>query len=599
MAITRVIAFIPWLLGCASLVANAASAQIVRGTVTERGSSTPLSGVLISIERTGAATAGSPPANALTNQQGEFAVRLTGAGEYVLSAKRIGVQRFSTTPFTIAAGETRRLDIELDAISHSLPTVAVVATPMCVRRPEQTSRLASLWDEVRTALLATQITLRDRTINATVYRYVRWLEPEKLSVLDETRTEITGRVSRPFASLSADSLSKVGYWHDSPGESVSYHAPDANVLLSDTFLSEHCFTLEDGNPSARPMVGLAFEPAPSRRLPDIQGTLWVDASTFELHHVAYRYTRMRESDDAHGEVHFARLPDGTWIVRRWFLRMPQYARFTTFETAMAGRPDRGITTTKVHQFVEEGGDVYVPGVHFFEQPAVVTGLVQDSAGATLAGAGVRLAGSPHRQEADAQGAFRFDSLPAGSYTLLVEQPGYAALGMLAANEPVNTEEGVTKNVTLRTANTLDVMSRLCDRKPPAKGRSVLRLIVLNAETQRPMPAAPIHLYWTARVDGRRPTGIQNATDRNGAVVFCDVPGDTELFIRLLSRDLKRGAIAATCVVPRGVAVRRTVALRNSTGLAAAPGPASGNVSASSEEARIGALEQKPEECTDQ
>jgi hypothetical protein len=584
-----------------ALVAPGASAQIVRGTVTERSSGAPLSGVLITVERTtpsGAASPAAVVANALTNRQGEFALRLSAAGEYVLSAKRIGVERSTTPPFTIAAGENRRIDVFLDAVTQSLPTIAVVASPMCVRRPEQTSRLAALWDEVRTALLATQITLRDRTIDATVYRYVRWLEPEELRVVDETRTEITGRVSRPFASLSADSLSKVGYWHDSPGESVSYHAPDANVLLSDTFLSEHCFSLEDGNPGGRPMIGLAFEPAPSRRLPDIRGTLWVDASTYELRHVAYRYTRMRENADARGEVHFARLPDGTWIVRRWFLRMPQYARFTTFETAMAGRPDRGITTTKVHRFVEEGGDVYVPGVHFFERPAVVTGVAQDSSGAPLEGAVVRLAGSPHRRESDAQGSFRFDSLPAGSYTLVVEEAGYRALGMLAVDQSVSTAEGFTQEVELRAASTLDVMSRLCDRKPPAKGRSVLRLIVVDAGSQKPMPAAPIHLYWTARVDGRRPTGIQQATDRNGAVVFCDVPGDTELFIRLLSRDLKRGAIAATCRIGRGEAVRRTVALRNPAGVAAAQRPAAGNPNASSDAARLGEVGQKPVECED-
>lgn len=586
-------------LTCASVVARGVGAQIVRGTVTERGSGTPLAGVVVAAERAPGGQPGSADlVNALTGPQGEFALRLSAAGNYVLTAKRIGVQRATTPPFTLAVGETRRLDIVLDAVSHALPTVAVVATPMCVRRPEQITRLAALWDEVRTALLATQITLRDRGLDATVYRYVRSLEPESLRVLDETRSEFSGRVSRPFVSLSADSLSKIGYWHESPGEIVSYYAPDEQVLLSDVFLREHCFTLvEEADPADRPMIGLAFEPAPGRRRPDIRGTLWLHARTFELQHVTYQYTRMRDGADALGEVYFARLPDGTWIVRRWFLRMPQYARFTTFESAMAGRPDRAITTTRVHRFAEEGGDVFVPGVHFFDRPAAVTGVVQDSAGAPLAGAIVRLAGSPYHREADAQGAFRFDSLPAGRYTLLVEQPGYAALGMLAADEAVTTAEGVVHEVALRAAATVRVMSRLCTGEPPAKGRAVLRLIVLDGKTRKPLPAAPIHLYWTARVDGRRPTGIQQSTDRNGAVTFCDLPGETDLFIRLLSRDLERGAIAAICRVGRGQAVARTVSIRSPEAQAAGDAVTS-RPNATSDAVRLGEVAPRPAECED-
>lgn len=541
--------------GAALLVATSGTlgAQVLRGTVTEATTGQPLLGVLLTVEpaeHVGTPLEGSAAINALSDGTGQFAIRMPAAGTYILSAKRIGVQRFRTTPITVAEGETRRVDVSLEATSHALPTVAVVATPMCVQRPDQAVRLASLWDEARTVLLATQITMGQTTRTATVFRYVRHLEPEDLRVLDERRSDFTGRLSRPFVSQPAESLSANGWWRQL-GETFTYYAPDASVLLSDTFLREHCFRLADGEEGGRTLVGLAFDPAPGRRLPDIRGTLWLDAVSFELERVEYGYTRLPDGAKATGEVRFARLPDGTWIVRRWFLRMPRYARYSTFEDAAFGRPHRTINTFKVHELVEEGGEVFAPGIRFFDQPAAVAGVVEDSTGMPLTGAVVRLAGSPYQREVDADGSFRFDSLPAGAYTLMAEHPAYEALGMPAADQPVETVEGVTRDVTLRATNTMGIMARLCGGETPARGRSVLRMRVLHRETGEPLRRTPMHLYWTERVDGRRPDGIQQLTDASGYVVFCDVPGDAELLLRTLSPDLRQGLVGATCRVGRG------------------------------------------------
>jgi hypothetical protein len=57
---------------------------------------------------------------------------------------------------------------------------------MCRERQEHARWVASLWDEARTALAATQISLRDRLFHGRVNRYVRELDPRSRHVLSES-----------------------------------------------------------------------------------------------------------------------------------------------------------------------------------------------------------------------------------------------------------------------------------------------------------------------------------------------------------------------------------------------------------------------------
>ena len=112
-------------------MANPVAAQVVRGTVTERGSGESLPGVLISLEPTVGGDAAAR--SVLSDATGAYAVRGT-AGSYRLTAKRIGVQRFFSEPFTLAAGETREIGIEMEALVFVLPPVRIVDAGLCVLR---------------------------------------------------------------------------------------------------------------------------------------------------------------------------------------------------------------------------------------------------------------------------------------------------------------------------------------------------------------------------------------------------------------------------------------------------------------------------------
>jgi len=338
-------------------------AQNVRGLVTEQATGTPLAGVLLTLSRDDSAAAA--VATTLTNERGEYTLRAPQPGRYRLGAKRIGVRRFESEVIELVASQDVERNVELEALAFKLPTVTVHSQPLCVRRADQAGRIASLWEEVRTALTATQVSLRDRLVRARVVRYVHVLNAQNLQVEAQRSVRQTdGVVERPFVSLPGDALSRGGYWRVLPNDSITYYAPDADVLLSATFARDHCFGVADGRGERAGLTGLSFEPASGREVPDVRGTLWLDARTFELRLVEFKYSRLPVATgnrNIGGEVHFAKLPSGAWIVERWFIRMPRYTdRPTTRSTGVPGQ--RPIVEYSLTGLIEEGGTVTVDTV---------------------------------------------------------------------------------------------------------------------------------------------------------------------------------------------------------------------------------------------
>lgn len=319
-----------WVLAAlVTLGATAMDAQVVRGAIRDRSSNESLSGTVVELLRTTPVGGDVRVASALSDARGNYALQSRGAGRFVLVVKRIGVRRYRSEPFVLGEGETAVRDVVVDALQLTLPQIVVTGSTMCSRDAREGGRVAALWDEARTALLATQISLRDRLFRAQVTRYVRELDPRSRRVLSQTRSPATGVVGRPFGGVPPETLAARGYWIPSDDGNVTYHGPDADVLLSDGFLADHCFS-SVRRPRSRPgLVGLGFAPGTQRAITDVAGTLWLDERSFELRFLEFTYSRAAPGVDSAsigGEVHFARLPSGAWIVRRWLVRLPVYAR---------------------------------------------------------------------------------------------------------------------------------------------------------------------------------------------------------------------------------------------------------------------------------
>jgi carboxypeptidase family protein len=523
------LAFLPWPGG----------AQVVRGVVKERASGAAIAGVVVSLERADSANSALTPQVALsvlTNEQGEYALRATSPGQYYVTAKRVGVRRFTSEPFALGSGETHRVDIDLDALLYSLPEVVVNVNALCAARRTSMQRLAALWDEARTALTATQISVRDSLYRTNVTRYVLMMDPTNLKVLSESRVHIEGVTAKPFASISSDSLSKVGFWRELRGDSVEFFGPDAEVLLSDAFRQEHCFSVVEGNRDRRGLVGLTFEPVMNRELPDIRGTLWMDGRTFELRFIEFAYTRLPVVDVSRvvgGEVHFALAPSGAWIVSQWRVRIPQFARY-----ALGTKPlpqmlvdAFNAAPPAVLRLMEEGAMVEAGGLRGSGRTASISGVLLDTLGRPVRDASVHLAGQWLGSDVDADGHFRIDSLAAGTYSVLAESRGYSALGTSATSAFVTLPEGAAVAVTLRSMRAREIIPKLCNGLPPVPPRATLRLVMLDSATQSLITGMPLIASWVENdpdVGGTRARTLTATTDLSGAVAFCGLPPEVPI-----------------------------------------------------------------------
>jgi len=350
-----------WLVGLALLLATRGlDAQVVRGTVRERASNEGLSGTGVELLSQAPSGVEVPVAAVLSDDRGAFALQAPAPGRFVLVVKRIGVRRFRSDRFVMRQGETINRDVSVDRLLFTLPEVLVSATTACSSDPREGERVAALWDEARTALLATQLSLRDRLYRARVTHYVRVLDPRSHRVTRETRSQADGIVAQPFSAVPPETLSARGYWIPSLDGGATYRAPNAETLLSEEFLADHCFFAVPPRRNRQGLVGLGFAPGVARRVPDIVGTLWLDEKSFELRFVEFAYSQVQPGVDSAsigGELHFARLPTGAWIVRRWFLRTPGHGRLTSPVVAEETTSPWVLVRPLTPGLREEGGDV--------------------------------------------------------------------------------------------------------------------------------------------------------------------------------------------------------------------------------------------------
>jgi hypothetical protein len=539
--------------------------QVVRGVVAERVSGLPLPGVLVSVASVPDSQRPGGIRHTLTNARGEFAITLPRAGEYHLSAKRIGVARFSAPLFDLRVGETRRFEITLEHFDQRLPSVEVSATNLCLPKADQLKTFVALWDEARTALIASELSVEDTRVSGWLSQYQRSLEPTTLRILQDQRSVAEGLYDRPVRSISGDSLAKVGYWRKQDVDTMVFHGPDAEALLSDAFQSGHCFEVVQGRGDRRGLQGLNFRPRVVRNMGGIDGTIWLDGSNFELRFVEFRYTNLitiPRSPHLGGEVHFLRLDNGMWVVRRWFIRMPL---FPTISQAIEPRGGAGfarrVPLPSLYRIVEQGGALFLPQLRTWEQPGFIEGVVMDSTGRRpLREVMVSLSGTPYSVEVDAEGRFRFDSIPPGAYKLLASHRDYADLAQLADDDAMNVVTGQTYRSRMQAISTSELFKVLCDGRPMDAQRATVRVLVMHQDSGTAVQGIPVALQWASpvRVDTaafvasplsaqapQRMTehlsfGIQSITDQTGAVTFCNVPAGQSLELIVPRSDNERG-----------------------------------------------------------
>lgn len=333
---------------CATLLPALLAAQEVQGRVTVTGAGAA-PGALVELLD----LAGRSAASAATDSTGAFRVTAPVAGSYRLRAGQIGFRSDVSAPFSLAAGESRVLSLAITPRVVTLEGVSAAGRPRCEATPTSGAALARVWEEARKALALTVRTAADSTIGYDFATYVRVVQTRTDSILEDTTNVVRMVGGIPFTSVPVGELDQLGFVRATGGK-VTFFGPDAEVLLSQRFLSAHCFSLRHGSGDEAGLIGLAFEPVPTRQRPDVRGVLWLDARSAELRHVEWEYTRVHAPAKyaPRGRADYVRLPGGAWMIRGWWLRLP------AAPARVLGRRDRfTLLYDRVEGTREVGGSV--------------------------------------------------------------------------------------------------------------------------------------------------------------------------------------------------------------------------------------------------
>jgi hypothetical protein len=493
------------------LVPAALAAQTVRGHLVEEGTGLPIDGaLLVLLDVDGGQRAGS-----LSNPAGRFEIQAPAAGRYRLRAERIGYRSVVSEPLVLAAGQVLDFRLVVPAVAIAIEGIAVEARRRCFMRPQDGMLVATLWEEARKALNAAAWTERQNLVRFRAIRYERELDPRGMRVTSEQSRSWWGSRITPFRSLPVDDLLRNGYVRNEEGV-LHFYAPDAEVLLSDAFLDHYCFRVVEQTDG---LVGVGFEPAGRRSVPDVRGTLWIDRATAELRRLEYGYVRAPAGSGAEragGEVEFRRLPTGAWIIERWSIRMPQLAeQLQRSGTAV-------ITRNVVTSIREEGGQVVeihgAGGEQLAQaQRAVLEGVVWDSlALAPLQGATVFLDGTGYRAHTDSEGRFRLDDLPAGRYHVSFLHARLDSLDLLPPRREVALGAGSPTEVELAVPSHLGILASRCEALQRTLGTGAVVGVVRDETTGTPLPGIDVVVSW----QGGRATVT---TDAQGGYRMCMAP----------------------------------------------------------------------------
>jgi hypothetical protein len=486
---------------CMSVV-RGVHAQTVRGMVTEQESGAPLGGAFVVLLD----SAGVQRNATLTTENGAYVLRATHAGRFRIRAELIGHDTESSPWLTVTSSDAAVADLALRVAAIELEALSVAGTRRCVGRPDADGQTARLWEEARKALSLTRWTERERIARFQTRQFDRELRLGSLAVVWETVRSGSTAI-RPYRAVAPDSLEKFGFVRRIAADSIQYYGPDAEVLLSDPFLDSHCFFVIRGTDEARGLAGLAFEPIKGRNVPDIEGTLWLDPKTSELKYIEYTYTGIPDVVNVRGvggRTYFTRLPNGAWIVDRWFIRMP-----------ITRRDVRGKLV--VSSLLEGGGeitDVRIPGS---TTPSVtVSGTVYDSVRhAPLGNALVYLSGTAHSTRTDSAGRFMIPKVAAGDYRIALSHASFDSLPAFPQPIQIRIDAGGDAEIQMAVPAMATLIARICPGEP---GRAALA----GQVTQAGLAMADVTVSARYRHEGR----MENATavsDAVGNYVLCGLP----------------------------------------------------------------------------
>ncbi|HEY1952262.1 MAG TPA: carboxypeptidase regulatory-like domain-containing protein [Gemmatimonadaceae bacterium] len=421
--------FRPTIIAAALLCGASARAQDVRIEVVEAATGKPIVGANVALFDSSGTL---PLGGSFSDQSGRVDLRAPFRGQYRVHADKVGFDTWSSVQLMLG---DRPVIVRAGLAPTREPTPVVVRSEAaCVQMTGPGTPAGDMWGEMKKALTASAMTEAQGLVPLDVDLYERVLD-RNLAIVSERNDERTRISRRPATGISWDQMDSTRRGEASSSD--VYRAPDAATLVSDQFVKSHCYSAIRGYGQEMGLNGLEFRPARVGGQPDLTGVLWLDPKSNELKSINFDYVNLPiplRIARTTGRLEFEQLPDGRWIVPRWYIRMPRVARVTDAgapgaardsllgyqEVGGAARPTGGprppATDDRSTGAAPTVVPVNAPAGTAGPAPAnqsVISGVVFDSTtGKALSGVSVSTGG----------GRFRTTTNSGGRYELAVEAP---------------------------------------------------------------------------------------------------------------------------------------------------------------------------------
>jgi hypothetical protein len=529
-----------------------ANAQLVRGSVRSRAMSEGIPGtVLVLID-----SANSAVARTLADEHGDYVLYAPSSGRYRVRALRIGFRPITSEPFGLAGDTTitlQMVDLPLD-----LPAVTTRERTQCSVRPDSGLALAALWEDAKTALLATAITREGFGYRFELVDHTRIYDFSTRELLGVGLTETAVYETRSWASVSPERLRRDGYVLESR-DSTAFIAPDIETLLSDYFVSTHCFRIGTHRGAVDSLIAVDFDPAEKGKHVEVRGTLWVDRRTHELQSLDFSYVNLElpvagADSVAGGHVGFARLTTGAWVMTDWAIRVPVAHVASEQGLPPAQRRAGGpIVLIHRHPVIDElrvsGGtlrDVFRGGTLIWSRGTrsvrvhIMTG--DSRANVPAQDAAVFLVGSQRRFAlTDTAGMATIDDLLPGAYLIEVATRELDVLGWARARARIDVDSAARSTADVRVGSSLDAARAVClDDAKTLNGETGV-IVGSVSHGNEPVAGRIVTVSWIGEAAGAHsPGSIVTRTVRSlasdGRFLACGVPRNRPIEIRVAGDD---------------------------------------------------------------
>ncbi len=531
-----------WLATCmatGTASAPAAGAQTVRGSVTDEASFPVGRAMVLLLDSTLSVTD-----RVVTGERGEFVARSTVGGTYRLRVVRIGYRPTLSDAFTLAAGETVEQALVVSSARVQLSAVSVQGRRSCGRAVDYGNEAERTGWEQAMASMANVVTSSAAGFLATTLVMQRELDGSGRRVQSQQVRTRTASVTEPWISLPVDSLRRNGYVFTDETDSLTFVAPSAAVLLSDTFLEDHCIEPVAGSDSSE--FGILFTPAPSRRnMAEVRGVLWLSRESAELRRLEFLYVNVPGMQDVRmgsgvapgGLLEFSRLADGTVVITNWEIRVPVLAE---------RRWNAATSRARVQALHVLGGRTLLLRRNrdtLYRAPLVsVAGVVRDSSSNRgLVGASVRLAGTGTRVITDARGRFIMRDVLPGEYLIEAWTDSLELVGVRPTTELTLTEarnDVAMVLPTLRQATRLLCAAADGHRDTNARGGVVGTVRMLADTGAVALANVRVVVSWSEIRSGADMLGavdkrLETRSASDGTFALCGVPLDAAISVRAL------------------------------------------------------------------